>query len=363
MICVNCGNVGLISKNLKVCLNCIRNEYDKVKAIIEDVHYQERKKFDLPCVPPKASNGVNCKICVNECQIPENEKGYCGLRKNEAGKLIHICGTKDSAVVDWYYDFLPTNCVAEWVCAASDECDEYSYSKGIEYGYKNLAVFYEACSFDCLFCQNWHYRYGIKNLQFYSAYELAHAVDETTACICYFGGDPSPQIAHALNASKLAKEIAKDRILRICWESNGSLNPNLLKSVAKISLESGGCIKFDLKAWNDNLHRALTGSSNKRTLENFKYLSEIGKKRPSPPFLIASTLLIPGYIDEEEIANIANFIASLDTNIPYSLLAFYPHFYMDDLPTTSKTQALTAYNIAKSKGLKRVKIGNIHLLS
>ena len=28
-------------------------------------------------------------------------------------------------------------------------------------------------------------------------------------------------------------------------------------------------LKFDLKAWNENLHRALTGLSNRRTLENF----------------------------------------------------------------------------------------------
>lgn len=351
-VCINCGKIRLIAKNLKVCIDCIRDEYDKVKVLIEDVHQKARSEFDLPGIPPKDSAGLNCKICGNECQIPKNGIGYCGLRRNENGRLIHLAGTKDRGVVEWYYDYLPTNCVAEWVCPASKE-----------YGYKNLAVFYEACSFDCLFCQNWHYRYGIKNFKFHTAQELAQAVDNRTACICYFGGDPSPQIAHALATSKLAKKMVGDRILRICWESNGSLNHNWLKSVAKISLESDGCIKFDLKAWNDNLHYALTGSSNKKTLENFKYLAEIGKKRPSPPFLIASTLLIPGYIDEEEITNIANFIASLDTNIPYSLLGFYPHFYMADLPTTSKIQAQTAYNIAKSKGLKRVKIANIHLLS
>jgi pyruvate formate lyase activating enzyme len=84
--------------------------------------------------------------------------------------------------------------------------------------------------------------------------------------------------------------------------------------------------------------------------------------RPIPPFLIASTLIIPGYIDEEEIGRIAKFIASVNQDIPYSLLAFYPHFYMEDLPLTTKELAYRCLDVAKNEGLKNVRIGNIHLL-
>ncbi len=71
---------------------------------------------------------------------------------------------------------------------------------------------------------------------------------------------------------------------------------------------------------------------------------------------------LAGYVDEQEVENIAEFIASLDKNIPYSLLAFHPHFYMDDLPTTSRNHAFRCLDIARKAGLKRVRIGNIHLL-
>jgi pyruvate formate lyase activating enzyme len=84
--------------------------------------------------------------------------------------------------------------------------------------------------------------------------------------------------------------------------------------------------------------------------------------RPKVPLLIASTLLIPGYIDEKEINELSKFIANLNPEIPYRLLAFYPHFYMRDLPLTSKNLAYRCYEIAKKNGLKRVSIGNIHLL-
>jgi pyruvate formate lyase activating enzyme len=290
--------------------------------------------------------------------------GYCGLRKNVSGKLVHFAGTPEKGVVQCYYDPLPTNCVAMEFCAGGSGAGypRYAHSKGAEHGFKNLAVFYGACSFNCLFCQNWHYRELTMSLSpTMSASELAGWADDKTSCICFFGGDPSPQMPHALETSRIALEKAKG-ILRICWESNGSMAIGSMRKAAALSLESGGTIKFDLKAWNENLHTALCSISNKQTLKNFEWLAEYGKQRQDPPFLTASTLLIPGYVGVEEIEKIAQFIAGLDPDIPYSLLAFYPQFYMNDLPTTSKKEAVECMLSAR-KYLKRVRIGNVHLLS
>ena len=85
-------------------------------------------------------------------------------------------------------------------------------------------------------------------------------------------------------------------------------------------------------------------------------------QRPVPPLLIANTLLVPGYIDEDEIRGISRFVASINPDIPYSLLAFYPHFYMSDLPQTQRVMADRCLAIAREEGLKNVRIGNIHLL-
>jgi len=75
-----------------------------------------------------------------------------------------------------------------------------------------------------------------------------------------------------------------------------------------------------------------------------------------------STLLIPGYIDGEEISKIAAFIASLSQDIPYTLLAFCPQFMMNDLPPTSKRHAQECLEMARAQGLRNVRLGNIHLL-
>jgi pyruvate formate lyase activating enzyme len=187
--------------------------------------------------------------------------------------------------------------------------------------------------------------------------------NDKTSCICYFGGDPTPQLVYAIHASKRARERRKG-ILRVCWETNGSMNPHLLMRIAELSFESGGCVKVDLKAWDDKVHYALCGVSNRRTLSNFKLLAEYKNERRStnPPLLIASTLLVPGYIDEYEVGNIARFIASLDRDIPYSLLGFHPHFQMEDLPRTSRKHAGRCLKAARNAGLRNVRVGNIHLL-
>jgi len=361
--CRTCGKeVGELSQTLPVCLDCLRSGKETVKPFIEKAHHRSRIPFQLVTAPPREASGTLCQICVNRCQIGENGWGYCGLRTRKDGVLQGV--SKREGNVSWYYDGLPTNCVADWVCPGGTGAGypQYAHTHGPEYGFKNLAVFYYGCSFNCLFCQNWTHRERGWDRKRFTPEELAQAVDERTSCICYFGGDPTPQLPHSIEVSKRALERATGRILRICWETNGSMNPNLLDQMVDVSLESGGCIKFDIKAWNDSLHMALCGITNARTKENFERAAPWFKKRPDPPLLIASTLLVPGYIDEKEVRDISKWIASLDPEIPYALLAFHPQFFFKDLPVTLKDLAFRCKEVAEEAGLQRVRIGNMHLL-
>lgn len=367
--CKICGEKSpLISEKLGVCKKCICEKPEEALKITDKVHMESRATFGLPAKPPQTPNGLLCGLCQNNCKIGNGERGYCGLVTNINNKLVRLAGTPEKGVLEWYYDPLPTNCVAWWFCpgCTGKGYPEYAYSPQAETGYSNLAVFYGSCSFDCLYCQNWHYRQLANRLKpAISAENLAAKVNSHVSCICYFGGDPSSQILHALKTSELALRKAENekRILRICWETNGYMNRNLALKAAELSLKSGGIVKFDLKFWNENLNRAICGVSNKPSLENFRIIGEkMFEERPKVPLLTASTLLVPGYVDEEEIRNLSEFIASVNPKIPYTLLAFYPCYVMNDLPTTSRKLAYNCYEIAK-KYLENVRIGNVHLLS
>jgi pyruvate formate lyase activating enzyme len=355
-----------ISEKLGVCKDCIINNQKEAFAVINEKRMLYRKKYSLPLTPPKTKGGLNCGDCVNNCVLGVGETGFCNLVKNTKGKLVRMAGDSTKGLFSFYYDPLPTNCVAAPYCpgCTSNGYPHYSYANGPEIGYNNLAVFYQSCTFDCLFCQNFQYREGIHISKPTSPQVLVDAVKPKTSCICFFGGDPASQIRHSNKVGHLALEKAfrEKRILRVCWETNGSARPSLMEDSTGIALFSGGSIKIDVKSFDDILTKALCGSSNKYTLENLKQIGSYIDQRPETPLLIASTLLVPGYIDVEQVRKIANYLVSIHPGIPYSLLAFYPTFVIDDLPTTSREHARECYNVAKEEGLMNVWIGNSHLL-
>lgn len=360
--CLVCGHESrLITQALSLCAKCARDDSQTARARVANVHAATRRQFALPERPPQTEEAPACGRCARGCRIAEGHFGYCGVRTAVGQRIVG--GGPQGARVSWYLDPLPTNCVASWVCPAETDAGYPTWTdvRGPEYGYYNLAVFYEACNFNCLYCQNWHFREVRDDSRARSAQDLAAAVNPRTRCLCHFGGDPGPQVEHALAASRAALD-SKQGILRICWETNGAVSRGPLREMTQISLQSGGCLKFDLKAWHPALHRALTGADNQATLKNFAWVAEQGQTRPQPPLLIASTLLVPGYVEQEEIRGIAQFIASLSDTIPYSLLAFHPDFYLHDLPVTSRDQAERCQRAAKEAGLKNVHLGNVHLL-
>jgi len=361
--CKKCGRDSEeVAEVLFLCPDCIRNADEELLSMLANIHARSRQEFGLPTAPPSGRAGPECGLCQNSCRIPIGGRGYCGVRKNENGWIKG--GTPAGAAVSWYHDPLPTNCVADWVCAGGSGAGypRWAHRRGPEQGYMNLAVFYQACTFNCLFCQNWHYREKSTSNQMHTAEELAGAVTAGTSCICFFGGDPTCQLPHALATARMAIKQNRNRILRICWETNGSMSPKLLGEMMRLSLESGGCVKFDLKAMDANIHYALCGADNKRTLENFAEAAGFIPQRTDPPPLIASTLLVPGYIEAQEVRAIASFIARLNPDIPYALLGFHGDFLMTDLPATSWKQAERSLAAAKAAGLRRVRLGNVHIL-
>lgn len=336
MRCEACGHEH-VARHLGVCLSCVRERPEVALPIAQRAHGEYRARVGLPPAPPE--RGVPCGVCHNECRIPPGETGYCGVHANHDGKLVSLSGLPDEAVVSWYYDTLPTNCVAGWACPNREG--------------KNLAVFYGACNRDCLFCQNAGYHDMTRLLRpVRGAEELASAVDEGTRCVCFFGGDPTPQVAHAIRASTL---IGRSDV-RVCWETNGSMASRYLREVGRVSRESGGIVKFDLKAWDPALYEALCGVPPKGVYENLEELYGMGVN------LAASTLLVPGYVDAVEVESIAGFLASLDPGIPYSLLAFHPQHLMSDLQPTTRGHARRCLAVAREAGLENVRVGNRHLL-
>lgn len=335
------------SAMLRVCVDCIRSGREDALDYAKAAHQQIRARYGLPAEPPKSDGGIPCNLCSNECVMAEGEMSYCGLKENVNGKLTSLV-PDDHALLYAYRDPLPTNCCAAWFCPGSSH-----------YAKVNIAVFFYSCNFDCIFCQNASHK-EFRMIKPVSVTDFVSRVKqrENAYCICYFGGSPEPQLPFALRASEA---ILADKNLRICWEWNGCGNRNMVRRAAELSFKSGGIVKFDLKAFDPNLSRALSGVPNERAYENFERIAAEFFERSAPPVLTATTLLVPFYVDEKEVDHIASFIANINPDIPYSLLVFHPDFYMRDMQITPREQAYQCYEAAKSH-LNNVNIGNKQLL-
>jgi len=371
--CRFCGKTeSVISEVLQVCRNCIlEGDWNQVKPHIFNVHKQVRQLVELPEKPPRAEKSnikLKCNLCINECSLSEPDVSYCGLRNirlRNSGQLPYP--TKSKGYIHGYIDPNPTNCCNSWFCPAGTSFGypEYSDYDGPEFGTYSYAAFLYGCTFDCLFCQNASHKLFTKK-HLFDVETLAKQIIENQkiTCLCYFGGTPEAQLPFSLNLAEniLQKIMEEKRIMRFCWEWNGSGNQEWVEKCMQIAIKTGGNIKFDLKSYNEKLNLALCGVSNKRTLENFKFLAEkYFGARNNLPEMSACTLLVPGYTNHEEVEQIAKFVSSINKEIPYSLLIFHGDYQMRDLGITPRKQAERCLRVAK-KYLENVHLGNKFLL-
>jgi len=369
--CSKCGRVAAISQVIGLCKSCLTGVPEGELASLQKGF---RSSLGLSHAPPREEGGKACGLCVNECILKEGSTGYCGVRANVGGSVVNVAGAGRALAVA-YYDRIPTNCVAAELCPATTGAGypKFAVSPSGEEGCYNLAVFFYGCNLSCLFCQNIEHKYGLRR----AAREhllteevfLRMAAPERVTCVCFFGGDPTPHSPEAIRFSRRLLELSRGRgaVKRVCWETNGLASPEVAGAMARLSLESGGIVKVDWKAWTPGVYTALTGVSGEKALkrlkENARMIWGLGRERIEIPLLVVSTLLVPGYVDEEEVEGIASFLASLSEDIPYVLLAFYPRHLMADMPTTSRSHAERCVRAAKRAGLKRVLLGNAWLLS
>ena len=71
------------------------------------------------------------------------------------------------------------------------------------------------------------------------------------------------------------------------------------------------------------------------------------------------TLVVPGFNDsEQELREIAGFIAGVSPDIPWHVTAFHPDYKMTDREDTPVTSLLTAARAGTEAGLNYVYAGN-----
>ncbi|PPD58530.1 radical SAM protein [Dehalogenimonas etheniformans] len=161
-------------------------------------------------------------------------------------------------------------------------------------------------------------------------------VDLEARSVLFEGQEASLDPAMPLIAETLHRRLSTTNILL----TNG-LNMPDLAHVDRVA--------FGLKAFDEDLHIDYTGHSNQLILKNFKRIYDSGVP------MLAETVVIPGYIDSEEIEKLARFIASIDSGMLYHLDA-YSRVADNPWPRA------TVEDVEKAALAARKHLNNVHFL-
>ena len=167
--------------------------------------------------------------------------------------------------------------------------------------------------------------------------------------ISFTGGDLACQPEFYVEATKEIKFL--DRDLWVLFETNGyGLTPTNLDLFRDAGMDS---FWLDIKAYDDKVHRDLTGASNRRIL---KLPYEVVER----DFVLeVSSVYIPGWVETGQIKKIAELLAQIDSEIPYAIIAFLSEHKLKDVPSPNFQQMIDAFEVAKDAGLKNVRLGNL----
>jgi len=172
------------------------------------------------------------------------------------------------------------------------------------------------CQFRCQYCHNpdtWRLRNGMPVRIERAVDELRkyrHGLKVMQGGLTISGGEPLVQHKFALKLFSAAREMGVHTAL----DTNGYLGDRLSDE----DLESISVVLLDIKSWDGERHRRLTGMDNGPVLNFARRLA--GRKRP----VWIRFVLVPGLTDQpEDIEHIAAFAASLGNVERVDVLPFH----------------------------------------
>ncbi|MCU4156219.1 AmmeMemoRadiSam system radical SAM enzyme [Carboxylicivirga sp. A043] len=279
----------------------------------------------------KKGNTVICELCPNMCRLLNGETGKCRTRTNRHGMLIteayaNPCALHiDPVEKKPLYHFLP--------------------------GTSTLSLATAGCNLACRNCQNHDISQTspleTQNLDLQPDDIVVMAIQKGCSSISYTYTDPVAYYEYMLDTAQKANEKGLKNIM----VSAGYINPQPLDEL----LPFIDAANIDLKTFDDNVYHELSGVHLKPVLNTLLKLKEAGV------WLEITNLLVPTYSDD--VAMIEKMLDWLVENgfksVPIHYNRFVPTYKLHYLHSTPIALLLQVAEMAVSKGMKYVYVGNI----
>jgi pyruvate formate lyase activating enzyme len=276
---------------------------------------------------------LRCDLCPRFCKLRPGQRGMCFVRKREGQRIV----------LDTYG-------------RSSGFCLDPIEKKPLNHflpGTSVLSFGTAGCNLACKFCQNYDISTSreVDRLTDQASPEAiaAAAKRHGAASVAYTYNDPVIFLEYAVDIAAACHAEG----IRSVAVTAGYITPEpRVEFFAAMDAAN-----IDLKSFNPEFYRKLTGAHIEPVLETIEYVA-----KETDVWLELTTLLIPGENDSDaEIEALSAWVAeTCGADVPLHFSAFTPQHKMLDHPRTPAATLLRAREIAKRAGLHHVYVGNVH---
>ena len=274
---------------------------------------------------------VRCLLCPRRCLLKPGRSGWCGVRRNDDGRLVSLVWGRPCALhldpieKKPFYHFLP--------------------------GASAFSLSAVGCNLACKFCQNWtisRARPGeVETRDLPPAEIVEAAADAGARTIAFTYGEPVVWWEYAVDIARLAR----DRGIRPVVVTGAFIEPGPLRELCSVV----DAVKIDLKAFDDGYYRDICSGRLEPVLDAIETV------RASGTWLEIVYLVVPTLNDDHAgIRRMSRWLVErVGPDVPLHFSRFFPHYRLRDLPPTPVETLDRAREIAMDAGMRFVYVGNV----
>ena len=269
---------------------------------------------------------VVCDQCAHRCALSHGEAGPCGVMINRDNVLYSRIENRISVAQispverRLFFHVLPNS--------------------------KTLAVGAMGCNFRCPHCCTHEVSQVADAVPPMGTYArpseiVAHAKSHDCDSITFTFNEPSVTLDLVLDVSKAARAQG----LGILVVTNGFFTEAAIRALAPHVT----AVNVDLKCFSQKAYREIFGGDLAPVLKSLESLRDLGV------WVEATTGIIPGLTDrDEELRVIAEYLAGIDSGIPWHISSFQPAHRMSELDRSKPATLRRAVSIGRQAGLSHV---------
>jgi pyruvate formate lyase activating enzyme len=309
----------------------ILEEKQRLRSL-KDMLYRHSAPAADALIERRENGDVQCFACGHRCLVKPGRDGVCRVRFNEDGTLL-----------------VPHGYVGALACDPIEKKPFFHVLPGSD----ALTFGMLGCDFHCGYCQNWVTSQMLRDPDAVAPPKMTTPKQLVDLAVRH----GAPVVASSYNEPLITSEWAVDvfkeakaRGLRCAYISNGNGTPQVLDFIRP----HVDAYKVDLKTFNPKNYRQLGG-----VMENVTDTIRMLKERGFWVEIV--TLVVPGFSDDaDDLKRMADFLASVDTLMPWHMTAFHPDYKMTDgYRSTTVEDLMKIVDLGRQAGMKYLYPGNL----